>query len=125
LDSDSLKVNILEYSTKLGGTTADLLAGDRLSVTELMYGMMLPSGNDAAESLAIFFGNIFKMLETNQKLSPHVVDCTLKEDQLSDEELNISINECLQKFYEHMNMEAAMLGMKKSNFASAHGMYVE
>jgi serine-type D-Ala-D-Ala carboxypeptidase (penicillin-binding protein 5/6) len=50
LDPDKIKIKILESSTTpiLGGTSADLLKDDKLSVTELMYGMMLPSGNDAA-----------------------------------------------------------------------------
>jgi D-alanyl-D-alanine carboxypeptidase (penicillin-binding protein 5/6) len=50
LDADFIKVNILESSTTplLGGTSAELLANDKLTVSELMYGMMLPSGNDAA-----------------------------------------------------------------------------
>ena len=47
---DQTMVKILTSSTTpfLGGTSAELLPKDRLSVTELMYGMMLPSGNDAA-----------------------------------------------------------------------------
>jgi D-alanyl-D-alanine carboxypeptidase (penicillin-binding protein 5/6) len=52
-------VRILEISTtaEIGGTSAELLANDELSVEDLLYGMMLPSGNDAAQSLAIYFGN--------------------------------------------------------------------
>jgi len=38
------------------GTHAKLRAGDRLSITELLYGLMLPSGNDAAEALAEHVG---------------------------------------------------------------------
>jgi D-alanyl-D-alanine carboxypeptidase len=30
------------------GTTANLLAGDSISIMNLLYGMLLPSGNDAA-----------------------------------------------------------------------------
>ena len=50
LDIDAILIKILPSSTtpQLGGTSADLLSGDKLSVRELMYGMMLPSGNDAA-----------------------------------------------------------------------------
>jgi hypothetical protein len=33
------------------------------------------------------------------------------------------VNDCLERFYEQMNLHAQELGMKKSNFASAHGMY--
>jgi D-alanyl-D-alanine carboxypeptidase (penicillin-binding protein 5/6) len=59
LDSDKIRVKILESSTSpvLGGTSADLLPGEKMSVTELLYAMMLPSGNDAAQSLGIYFGN--------------------------------------------------------------------
>ncbi len=41
-------VRVLESTTQLIGTTAGLVSRDRLSVWELLHGMMLPSGNDAA-----------------------------------------------------------------------------
>ena len=45
-----IKINILTLNTTaaLGGTSAELLPNDVLTVYELMHGMMLPSGNDAA-----------------------------------------------------------------------------
>ena len=49
-------VKILPISASLIGTSASLLCFDTLSVWELLHGMMLPSGNDAAQSLAIHFG---------------------------------------------------------------------
>ena len=52
------RITILRPVSKIIGTTADLIEGDQLSVEELMYGMMLPSGNDAATALAIHFGGI-------------------------------------------------------------------
>ncbi|MEU0570972.1 D-alanyl-D-alanine carboxypeptidase family protein [Nonomuraea sp. NPDC005983] len=39
-----------------GATTADLRPGDRVSVKELLYGLMLPSGADAAHALARTYG---------------------------------------------------------------------
>jgi D-alanyl-D-alanine carboxypeptidase (penicillin-binding protein 5/6) len=36
----------------VGGTTAGLAPGERMSVRNLLYGMLLPSGNDAAVTLA-------------------------------------------------------------------------
>ena len=41
-------VTILPCATELVGTSAQLYPGDTLSVNHLLYGMMLPSGNDAA-----------------------------------------------------------------------------
>ena len=59
LDPDKIRVSILESSTSpvIGGTSAELLPGEKISVAELLYAMMLPSGNDAAQSLGIYFGN--------------------------------------------------------------------
>ena len=44
------------------------MADDLLTVEQLMYGMMLPSGNDAAQSLAMYFGAI---MITNGKVDPN------------------------------------------------------
>jgi D-alanyl-D-alanine carboxypeptidase len=46
---------ILSVSRKAAlnlGTTANLRIGDELSLMDLLYGMMLPSGNDAAFAVA-------------------------------------------------------------------------
>lgn len=66
------RVNILSVVTKnvLGGTSADLIDGDKILINDLLYAMMLPSGNDAAESLAVYFGNfLLKCESTNENLS--------------------------------------------------------
>ena len=52
------EVKILRPATELQGTSAFLLNGDKISIEHLMYGMMLPSGNDAALSLAVYFGQL-------------------------------------------------------------------
>jgi D-alanyl-D-alanine carboxypeptidase len=39
------------------GTTADLLPGKFILLKDLYYGLMLPSGNDAAALLAFYYGN--------------------------------------------------------------------
>ncbi|WP_245641835.1 D-alanyl-D-alanine carboxypeptidase family protein [Nonomuraea candida] len=44
------------YAEDGGGTTANLRPGDRLTVGELLYGLMLPSGADAAHALARTYG---------------------------------------------------------------------
>ena len=41
-----------------GGTTAELKEGDRVTIQDLLYGLLLPSGNDAAVTLAENFNNI-------------------------------------------------------------------
>jgi serine-type D-Ala-D-Ala carboxypeptidase (penicillin-binding protein 5/6) len=39
---------VLPYASQINGTSAELISGDILTIEELLYGMMLPSGNDAA-----------------------------------------------------------------------------
>lgn len=60
LDLDRLitvKQAYRDYVTANGASTADLREGDRLSVRQLLYAMMLPSGCDAAMALADNFGS--------------------------------------------------------------------
>ena len=54
----SNEVKILRPVSQICGTSACLLDGDSLTVEQLMYGMMLPSGNDAATALAVYFGSL-------------------------------------------------------------------
>ena len=46
------RVNVSGYASCMEGTTAELEKGDSLTIIDLLYGMMLPSGNDAATALA-------------------------------------------------------------------------
>jgi len=45
-------IEVDEETCQVSGTTANLKLGDTLSVDQLIYGLMLPSGNDAAFALA-------------------------------------------------------------------------
>ena len=53
-------VRISRTVSRIVGTSANLIENDTLSVNELMYGMMLPSGNDAAVALGTHFGSLLK-----------------------------------------------------------------
>ena len=48
IDVSTKLITITDEAVSIGGTSADLNAGDQLTVEQLFYGMMLPSGNDAA-----------------------------------------------------------------------------
>jgi serine-type D-Ala-D-Ala carboxypeptidase (penicillin-binding protein 5/6) len=47
-----------ERADKTIGSSCDLKAGDRIPAGELLYGLMLPSGNDAAVALGEHFGKL-------------------------------------------------------------------
>jgi D-alanyl-D-alanine carboxypeptidase len=45
-------VTVCDLASDMTGTSAELVVGDTLTVEQLLYGLMLPSGNDAAVALA-------------------------------------------------------------------------
>lgn len=61
--ANSIKIKVLKSFTRVIGTKADLKSGDILTLEQLYYGMMLPSGNDAALVIADYFGKILEMKE--------------------------------------------------------------
>ncbi|WP_431952608.1 D-alanyl-D-alanine carboxypeptidase family protein [Actinacidiphila sp. bgisy167] len=52
----TIKKDYRSYVTRNGASTADLKTGDKVTVKQLLYAMMLPSGCDAAMALADTYG---------------------------------------------------------------------
>jgi len=50
------EITVSAIASDIRGTSAHLETGDTLSIDQLLYGLMLPSGNDAAFALAQYFG---------------------------------------------------------------------
>ncbi len=80
------------------GSTAGIKVGEQLTVAELMYGLMLPSGNDASVAFAEHFGRKFA------------------------EDPSLSNEASYDHFIEKMNAKAVELGMKQTHFVNPHGM---
>ena len=94
--------DIVTINKELGGTTAFLKINDQLKVIDLLYGMMLPSGNDAAYALADFCGE--RMLK-DPLLIKHKPSCN-----------NLSY------FIKQMNVVSLKLGFKSTKFLNPHGL---
>lgn len=77
------------------GSTAGVRTGEQLSVRELLYGLLLPSGNDASVALAEHFG---AQLPAAGDASPY------------------------DRFIAEMNRQAAELKMNSTRFANPHGL---
>jgi D-alanyl-D-alanine carboxypeptidase (penicillin-binding protein 5/6) len=56
MDERKEMIEVTESAAETSGTTAELKLGDMLSVWDMLHGLMLPSGNDAAMALAEHFG---------------------------------------------------------------------
>jgi D-alanyl-D-alanine carboxypeptidase (penicillin-binding protein 5/6) len=82
----------------ISGTTAGLKQGDELTVLDLLYGTMLPSGNDAALGVADAVGRFL------------------------GSETNINASQALRMFLLEMNKQAKELNLVCTNFANPHGL---
>jgi len=80
------------------GSTAGIRMGESLPVKELLYGLMLPSGNDASVALAEHFGG--RLPSTRKSRTTPSYD----------------------QFIVHMNQAAGQLAMTKTRFANPHGL---
>lgn len=58
LDLQSLQITVSKRAARINGTSAGVRAGDTFTCYDLLFGMMLPSGNDVALLFAEFFGRI-------------------------------------------------------------------
>ena len=92
-------VTFSERADSTGGSTADIRAGEMLTVGELLYGLLLPSGNDASVALAEHFGGRFEPADGEKAES-----------------------DALARFVAEMNRRAAQLGMKNTHYANPHGL---
>jgi D-alanyl-D-alanine carboxypeptidase (penicillin-binding protein 5/6) len=89
---------VSEKADKTGGSTAGILTGEQIPVRDVLYGLLLPSGNDAAMALAEHFGPRFDPPGPNQPADP------------------------VDRFVTEMNRRAAALGMKETRYLDPHGM---
>src|SRR3954469_19174770 len=90
-------VTFSERAAKTPGSSSKLKAGEKLPARELMYGLLLPSGNDAAVALAEHFGPRFK----GEKGDGH------------------------DRFIAEMNKRAKELGLKETAYTDPNGLSKE
>jgi len=95
------------------GTVAGVAEGEVYTVWDLLHGMMLPSGNDAATALAEYFG---------AWCAPAAADGWTALEPADHYEGVWEREDPLARFVEEMNRCAAALGMASTTFTSPHGM---
>ena len=86
-------VKVSKNAAGMDGTSAELQVGDEIKVWDLLHGLMLPSGNDAAIAISEFIG---RMIDRER-------DPT-------------------ETFVERMNSNALALRLNDTSFTNPHGM---
>lgn len=111
IDPKQAYVEVQQVAAEINGTSAGLEEGDQLTVEQLLYGLMLPSGNDAAFALAQYFG---EKLYT-EWYSEHEAGKVFSHQ--------FNYHEYFAKYFiNEMRKNAQTLSMASTNFDSPHGM---
>lgn len=92
------RVTFSKRADETVGSTSGIRAGESVSVKELLYGVLLPSGNDASVALAEHFGKRFADASTNSTL------------------------ESYDLFVSAMNQQAKELGLTRAHYTNTHGL---
>lgn len=95
------QISVSETAASVGESSAQLLAGDAMELSDAIKALLVVSGNDAAEAIAESIGAM--MLQASGADS-------------SDQEA------CVSAFVDAMNAKAAEIGMQDSLFCNPHGL---
>lgn len=99
--ADSVTAGDAMNMVAAGSSVAGLAKGDTLTVEQLVEGMLLPSGNDAAYVLAVAAGQVIAGKDP------------------------VTAQKAVSLFVEEMNAQAKLLGMTGTHFANPDGIHSE
>lgn len=85
------------------GSSAGIREGERVSVNDLLYGLLLPSGNDASMAFAEHFNDRFPPADDAPETGP-------------------AADPLRTNFIAEMNRTARRMGLKTTGYAQPHGM---
>lgn len=96
--------SVAEELEGTGSSLAEIKTGEKFSIYELLNLMMVPSGNDAALTIAKYVDSLSIAAESG--------------DAIYDEN-----GDGIMSFVELMNKKAAEIGCRDTHFVNAHGLY--
>ena len=109
LNPEETFVTVTRIGSQIIGTSACLREADTLSLHQLLFGMMLPSGNDAAYTIANYFGEILYQDKYNRQKDNFAPSWEFERTST-------------RFFLREMNEQALRLKMYQTNYDSPHGL---
>jgi D-alanyl-D-alanine carboxypeptidase (penicillin-binding protein 5/6) len=118
------EITFSEAADKTTGTTSDVRTGEKLTVGELLYGLLLPSGNDAAVAFAEHFGPRFKKASGGRGTAGAAggpPEASRGQEPGARGQVPETENPA-RPFVAEMNRRAAALGMADTHYENPHGL---
>jgi len=105
LDASVLEETVLvsQSADETRGSSAGIREGERVAVKDLLYGLLLPSGNDASMAFAEHFNDRFPPADDPPETGP-------------------AADPLRANFIAEMNRAARQMGLKMTGYAQPHGM---
>jgi len=102
-DPEKLTFTVPKFAAQIFGTHSGLKENEVITIKDLLYGLMLPSGNDAALTLAHGFGLFLMQAKKSRVLSKFPTNP-------------------VHEFVREMNKTAIKLGLRSTTFTNPHGL---
>jgi D-alanyl-D-alanine carboxypeptidase (penicillin-binding protein 5/6) len=114
---------ISETAARTTGSSARIRTGDRYRVRDLLYGLLLPSGNDAATALAEHFGPRFRPAADApaQNAPAQNAPAPPRQEQAGEPRPNEPLAPAAA-FVARMNREAETLRLAQTRYFDPHGL---
>ncbi len=109
-------VTFSQNADETPGSTAAVEAGEQVSVRDLLYGLLLPSGNDAS----VAFGEHFGTRLASKSATPQT---NAEPKNEANDDLSVR-KQAYVGFVAAMNAKAKALGMRETHFDNTHGLSV-
>ena len=111
---------LVMQAARTRGTSARLQAGDEVRVLDLLFGLMLPSGNDAARALAEHVGS--RLLRSGVSPEPRKSPNKRFSRRGGGCQATSKARSAVQVFVDRMNRTASLAGCTETVFTNPHGM---
>ncbi|EAR87675.1 D-alanyl-D-alanine carboxypeptidase family protein (macronuclear) [Tetrahymena thermophila SB210] len=121
IDIDNLQFVVSRNASAILGTSSGLKVGDQISIRDLLFCLMLPSGNDAALCLAENIGSLLYKMQKGLVKSAYVIRNL---NILNIQNESTAIQSCsVMSFVNEMNNMAQELGLNETKFSNPHGLH--
>lgn len=111
LSNSDTFVRVTKTAAEMIGTTANLKQNIWVRFEDLLYGTMLPSGNDAAYTLAQYVGYLISIPQDKRPAKRQKIDLT-----------KVNTSGYVQEFVYEMNKRGYELGLYNTRFSNPHGL---
>lgn len=134
-------VHVSEKAWRTGGSRMFIQVGTQVSVSDLLHGIIIQSGNDASVALAEHFGSRFPSVsgsgkaaatkaaaggddaaKANKNGKPAAGQNGKANESGDAAKADNAAEDAYNRFVAEMNREAARLGMKNSQYKNPHGL---